>query len=106
LPGEYALLQISNLTCLHLCRPSSNRNWNVRLFEAEQQRKVSDAKEVLPILILSDSKHTRDDRLELLVRAKALRPDVPVIMIRATAMRTRSEGGGAEARTKSTEQSK
>jgi len=62
--------------------------------------RISDAGEASLILILSDINMPGMSGLELLPKAKALRPDVPVIMITAygdTETKRKAFEGGAEA---------
>ena len=61
---------------------------------------IADAKSVSLILILSDINMPEMTGLELLPKAKALRPDVPIIMITAygdAETRRKALEGGAEA---------
>ena len=61
---------------------------------------INDAKDVSLILILSDINMPGMTGLELLPKAKALRPDVPIIMITAygdAETKRRALEGGAEA---------
>ena len=63
-------------------------------------RRISDAEGVSLILILSDINMPEMTGLELLPKAKALRPDVPIIMITAygdAETKRRALDGGAEA---------
>jgi CheY-like chemotaxis protein len=63
-------------------------------------QRIGDAEGVSLILILSDINMPGMSGLELLPKAKALRPDVPVIMITAygdEATKRRALNGGAEA---------
>ena len=63
-------------------------------------QRIADATEVSLILILSDINMPEMSGLELLPKAKALRPDVPVIMITAYAdaeTKRKALEGGAEA---------
>jgi CheY-like chemotaxis protein len=67
---------------------------------ASALQKISDADAVLLVLILSDINMPGMSGLELLPKAKASRPDVPVIMITAYGdgdTRRRAFEGGAEA---------
>jgi CheY-like chemotaxis protein len=62
--------------------------------------RIADAGEALLILILSDVNMPGMSGLELLPKAKALRPDVPVIMITAygdAETKRKAFAGGAEA---------
>src|SRR5262245_45286504 len=63
-------------------------------------QRISDAKDVTLILILSDINMPGMSGLELLPRAKAVRPDVPIIMITAygdAETKRRALESGAEA---------
>ena len=63
-------------------------------------QRISDAEGVSLILILSDINMPEMTGLELLPKAKALRPDVPIIMITAygdAETKRRALDGGAEA---------
>ena len=63
-------------------------------------RRITDATGVQLILVLSDINMPEMSGLELLPKAKALRPDVPVIMITAYAdaeTKRKALEGGAEA---------
>jgi CheY-like chemotaxis protein len=63
-------------------------------------QRIADAQDVSLILILSDINMPGMSGLELLPKAKALRPDVPVIMITAygdVETKRRALEGGAEA---------
>ena len=62
--------------------------------------RISDASDVSLILILSDINMPGMSGLELLPKAKAMRPDVPVIMITAYGdadTKRKAQEGGAEA---------
>jgi CheY-like chemotaxis protein len=63
-------------------------------------QRIADAAGVSPILILSDINMPEVSGLELLPKAKALRPDVPVIMITAygdAETKRKALEGGADA---------
>ena len=62
-------------------------------------QRIADARNVSIILILSDINMPGMTGLELLPKAKAARPDVPVIMITAYGVETKRKAleGGAEA---------
>ena len=65
-----------------ICAPAVSR-WNLRQSGDIALQHIADAADVSIILILSDINMPGMTGLELLPKAKAARPDVPVIMITA-----------------------
>ena len=57
--------------------------WNLRNRPARRLQRIADAGDESLILILSDINMPGMSGLELLPKAKAMRPDVPIIMITA-----------------------
>ena len=65
-----------------ICAPAGSR-WNLRSPLRLALQRIGDAGDESLILILSDINMPGMSGLELLPKAKALRPDVPIIMITA-----------------------
>ena len=65
-----------------ICAPVASR-WNLRNRRRRRLQRISDAGDASLILILSDINMPGMSGLELLPKAKAVRPDVPIIMITA-----------------------